>query len=403
MTAPLTASCPACGSAAPRPAYACASVPVHSCLLVADQDSALAFPRGDLDIAFCPDCGFLFNRAFDLARNAYSPDYEETQAFSPLFREFIAGLSARWVDRYGLAGKTIVEIGCGKGEFLTEMIRAGAGRGVGVDPGVRPERIPGDVRDRTTWVRGFFPGDYPVLDADAVVCRHTLEHIAPVGDWLRAVRAAIGERAPVVLFELPDVLRVLEEGAFWDVYYEHCSYFSAGSLIRLFRSAGFEVLDTWRAYDDQYLILEARPARPAWPVPLAAPAGPPLALEDDLAALGAAVRRFSAAAETAVSHWRRRVREVADAGGRCVIWGSGSKGVAFLAALGADAAAVAAAVDINPFKHGRHMAGTGHRIVAPKELLDIKPDLVVAMNAAYVDEIGRDLRELGVLAALEAV
>jgi len=34
----------------------------------------------------------------------------------------------------------------------------------------------------------------------------------------------------LVLFEIPDVRRVLEEGAFWDIYYEHCSYFTLGSL-----------------------------------------------------------------------------------------------------------------------------------------------------------------------------
>ena len=86
-----------------------------------------------------------------------------------------------------------------------------------------------------------------------------------------------------------------------------------------------------------------------------------------------------------------------------MIWGSGSKGVAFLAALGDDARHVVSAVDINPFKHGRWMAGTGHRIVAPKELVDVRPELVIAMNSTYLDEIGRDLADLGVETTLEAV
>jgi hypothetical protein len=49
------------------------------------------------------------------------------------------------------------------------------------------------------------------------------------------------------------------------------------------------------------------------------------------------------------------------------------------------------------------MAGTGHRIVAPKELVDLRPDLVIAMNSAYLGEIGRDLDDLGLAPALEAV
>jgi hypothetical protein len=84
--------------------YRGGDVPVHSCLLVDDQRSALEFARGQLDLAFCTECGFVFNPLFDASYNAYSADYEETQGFSPVFREFIRDLAAHWVRRYDLAG-----------------------------------------------------------------------------------------------------------------------------------------------------------------------------------------------------------------------------------------------------------------------------------------------------------
>ena len=55
-------------------------------------------------------------------------------------------------------------------------------------------------------------------------------------------------------------IKGLREAAFWDVYYEHCSYFSTGSLARLFRAAKFDLLELGRDYGDQYLLLAARPA-----------------------------------------------------------------------------------------------------------------------------------------------
>jgi SAM-dependent methyltransferase len=392
-----TTSCTACGSDELVLFHSVDAVPVNSCLLVADEQSALDFPRGDLRLEHCRACGFILNTAFDPGQSTYSQDYEETQGFSPRFQSFIADLSRRWVERYDLQGKHVVEIGCGKGEFLVEMLRAGAGSGLGIDPGVHPERVPEDVADRAQWVQGFFPQDLPSLEADAVICRHTLEHIAHVREFMGQVRRSLGERrGTAVLFELPGTLHVLEDAWFWDTYYEHCSYFTAGSLARLFRRTGFEVLDVWPAYDEQYVIVEARPSDVPAP-------GQPFALEDDLDRVSAGADHFAATYDVVVDRWRRRIRGVADGGGEVVIWGSGSKGVAFLAALGQDARHVRAAVDINPFKHGRWMAGTGHRIVGPKELVDLRPELVILMNSTYLDEVERDLVELGVDTTLESV
>ncbi|MBW3547775.1 MAG: methyltransferase domain-containing protein [Actinobacteria bacterium] len=372
-----------------------ASIPANSCLLLADRAEAEGFQRGSMRLSFCRGCGFVANTRFDPSLAEYSSRYEETQAFSQRFVDFAAGLAKRWVDKYDLHGKDVLEIGCGKGEFLTLMVEHGAGRGTGIDPGVNAERAEGSA-DRITWIADFYSERYSHLAADAVVCRHTLEHIQPVGEFMRSVRRAIGERTDtVVLFELPDVLRVLREVAFWDVYYEHCSYFSAGSLARLFRATGFEVLDLALDYDDQYLLIEARPSS-------GQPDGPRFDLEDDLGALSEAVDHFGSAYPDKLREWKADLDRLRAGGAKAVIWGSGSKGVAYLNGLGADDL-IEYAVDINPFKHGMYMAGTGQRIVAPEFLREYRPEMVIAMNPVYVDEIQRDLDALGVDARLVAV
>ena len=389
-------ACPACGRSGIEVFHHQPSIPTNSCLLMDSRDQATRYPRGELQLALCRTCGFLSNVTFDAALSEYSERYEETQGYSARFVDFATDLARRWVDKYDLAGRTAIEIGCGKGEFLEYLVDAGLGHVTGIDPGLHPERLRAEVASRISCVTGFFDEDFGPLEADAVVCRHTLEHIPDVARFMRVIRAGIGDRTDViVLFELPDVQRILDEVAFWDVYYEHCSYFSAGSLARLFRATGFDVLHVKRTYDDQYLLLEARPST----IP---GAGSPLAIEDDLDDLAKGSQLYAEGFTRTLQDWRARLAELHDAGGTAVIWGSGSKGVSFLTNL-ATRGAVECAVDINPYKHGKFMAGTGHRIVGPEELTTIRPDLVIAMNPIYLDEIRGELDRLGVQADLVAV
>jgi SAM-dependent methyltransferase len=385
-------NCPSCGAGELEIFHEQHGVPVHSVRLVPTRQEALAFPRGSLRLGFCAGCGFITNTAYDPEPQDYAVSYEETQGFSQTFNAWAEALAGRWVRRYGLQGKDVLEIGSGKGEFLISMVEQGAGRGVGIDPSFDEERVDPAAAERITFIKDYYSARHAHLAGDAVVCRHTLEHIHPTGEFVELVRRSLeGRRDTVVLFELPDVLRVLREVAFWDVYYEHCSYFTPGSLARLFRQAGFELLDLALDFDDQYILLEGRPAngRPPAPHPL----------EEDPQELAEAVQHFARSFAATRAHWRDRLGRARAEGRRTVIWGAGSKGVSFLTTLGI-ADEVEYAVDVNPYKHGMYMAGSGHEIVAPAFLREYRPDLVIAMNPIYLGEIGAELSALGVDADL---
>jgi hypothetical protein len=103
-----------CGSTDVEVFHQEAGVPVNSCLLLASEAEARAFPRGAIRLGFCHACGFIANTAFDRALAEYSTRYEETQGFSPRFQRFADDLDHRLVDPFDLHDKDILEIGCGK-------------------------------------------------------------------------------------------------------------------------------------------------------------------------------------------------------------------------------------------------------------------------------------------------
>jgi SAM-dependent methyltransferase len=389
------AQCKSCSSSDLTVFYRLKDVPVNSCLLFNDRKSAQNYPRGELALAFCQQCGFISNLCFNPQLARYTEGYEEQQSFSPRFNAFARQLATRLIERHALRSKTVVEIGCGKGDFLLLLCELGNNRGIGIDPTYVPGRNDNPASERVTFVRDFYSERYAQCAGDMICCRHTLEHISDTAAFMQTVRRAVGDQtSTIVFFELPDVERVLHEGAFWDIYYEHCSYFSLGSLARLFRTCGFEVIDLAKEYDGQYLLIEARPANGNH--------CPPLKAEETVEDLSRAVAQFQNNYEETVGHWKRKIESIREKGQRGVIWGSSSKCVAFLNTIGIQDE-IEFIVDINPYRQGKYLPGSGKLIVAPNFLKEYRPDVIIAMNPIYSDEIRADLCSLGLNPELMAV
>lgn len=396
MAAVATAHvCPSCGHKELTPFYEVRQVPVHSCLMLPTRQEALDFPCGDVVLGFCENCGFITNTVFDPAMSAYAPNYEDQQSFSPTFNNFAYKLATRLIEKYDLHDKDIVEIGCSKGDFLLQLCELGHNRGVGIDPSAIKERVKSEASERVVFIQDYYSERYAHYRGDLVCCRHTLEHIHPTAEFLRTVRRGIGGHLDtVVFFELPETIRVLRDLAFWDIYYEHCSYFTPGSLARLFRSCGFEVTDIALGYDDQYLLLDARPTT--------TPSSQIHPREESLQQLKAEVDSFFVGVCAKLEQWKQHLQQYHSQGKRVVVWGSGSKCVSFLATFGTRDQ-IDYVVDINPHRHGWFIPGVGKEIMAPEFLKDYKPDQVIVMNPIYCQEIKQMLENMGVATEIVAV
>jgi SAM-dependent methyltransferase len=380
--------CASCGMKEMSTFYEVQHVPVNSCVLLADEQTALDFPKGNIALGFCRNCGFISNVAFDPSKVDYSSVYEDQQCFSSTFNMFSQNLANRLISKHGLHGKKILEIGCGKGDFLALLCTLGHNYGVGIDPAYVKGRIQSEALERLAFIQDYYSEKYSYCHGDFICCRHTLEHVSNTADFVSIVRRSIGDRLDTtVLFELPDVTRVLTELAFWDIYYEHCSYFSLGSLERLFRHCSFEVTDLYKGFDDQYLLIEAKPVNQ--------PSGKVHPLEETSQQEAEHVEYFADHCDEKLRWWRDRLWQACAEKKRVVIWGSGSKCVAFMTTLGVKDE-IDYVVDINPYRHGKFIPGAGKKIMAPEFLKSYQPDLTIVMNPAYCSEIKQKLDEMDV-------
>ena len=374
--------------------HSVAGVPTNSCILLETKDAALAWPLGDIRLGYCSSCGFISNTAFEPDLTEYSGRYEETQAFSSTFNSFHENLARELVARHDLKHKDIIEIGCGKGEFLNLLCEVGENRGLGYDPGYSEARGRELGSSRFEVVRDFFSDRYTDRQADFVACKMTLEHIPTPCDFVKTTIRVARQPDGVVFIQVPEALRIVRDCAFEDIYYEHCSYFTAGTLARLFDSLGFEVVNSEITYGDQYLTVEARP--------ITSSSGDGTGTSSDLDELTELVDSFPARFSRTVNEWSARLLGWARADKNVVIWGSGSKGVSFLATV-PGSEVVRNAVDINPFRRGYFMPGTGQEILSPEQLPAANPDVVIVMNRVYVPEIRASLASLGLHPEIHAL
>lgn len=374
--------CPVCGTVSPGAFLVRDPVAVHQNLLVDSPDAARALNRGRLEMHACRACGFVFNAAFDGALLTYGAAYENTQSYSPAFEAHVEGLAEHLVSDRGVRGARVVEVGCGKGAFLRAVVRRDeSNEGIGFDPSyIGPDE---DVDGRVRFERRFYGEDCLDLNADVVVCRHVIEHIPDPVDLLRLVRATLHDANARVFFETPCVEWILAHEVIWDLFYEHCSYFTPASLTSAFERAGFAVDAVRHVFGGQYLWIEAHPASDVQTEP---------ADEGRVAAMAAAFARMEASRVAAL---RRQLERLA-ADGPVAMWGAAAKGVTLAGLVDPAASLLSCVVDLNPNKQGRFLPGTGHPIVAPGELPARKVRTAVMTNPNYLDETGRLLRDAGI-------
>ncbi len=331
-----------------------ASLPVYQNKMFPDAAAARDCPRGDLVLVQDSRTGLVHNEVFDEALLAYDPTYQNEQGHSAAFQAHLSEVLDLMDLHFG--GKDVLEVGCGKGAFL-DMLRQRGHAAIGIDPAYEGDDA-GIVR------KHFSPGCG--LQAEAIVMRHTLEHIRDPLAFLSVIRNA-NQGQGLIYIEVPCLDWILTHRAWFDFFYEHVNYFRLPDFHRLFG----RVLASGRLFGGQYLYAIADLAT-LRAVEQLAPAQAVRIPDDLFAAIGSGLDASP------------RTR-------RSAVWGAAAKGVMFAHHALARGIALEFAIDINPAKQGGFLAGTGLEVLSAEQGLArlAEQDQVYVMNSNYLDEIVR--------------
>jgi len=373
-------NCPVCNSSDIKTVIRIENIPVLCNILLDSYSEAVSIPKGNMNLTVCKNCGHFFNSEFDPSIMDYDQKYENSLHFSPTFNDFIKNLIDYLVDKYDLRKKKIIDVGCGKGDFLKMICEAGNNKGFGFDKSYLPSDDDINYSDIKFFV-DFYDNRYSYLEPDMITCRQVLEHIEDPVFFLDSVKQNIKDDC-LFFFEVPNGLFTIRDLGIWDLIYEHISYFTDSSLRYLFQSRSMEVIKTDEHYLSQYLTIEAKNSTEVCNESI----DPSMVLN--------LADKFEKEYNSKYEYWKNLLLEAKQNNKSVIIWGGGSKGVTFLNIFN-DLSNIDYVVDINSRKQGKYVAGTGQKIISPEQLKVIKPDIVILMNPIYKEEISDHLEKIG--------
>jgi len=319
----------------------------------------------ELTVCQCSGCGLV---QLSEPPVPYFRDVIRAAAVSKTLKALKTEQFSGLIDRYSLWGRKVIEIGCGKGEFLSLW------KGLGVEiHGLEYAHasVAACREDFLNVTQGYVDHigyRLPNGPYDAFVLLMFLEHMPDPNAALRGIRNNLVGDA-IGLIEVPNFDMVVRNRVFSEFIADHLFYFTRETLEFTLRLNGFEVLECSQLRDDYVLSATVRNRSPL-----------------DLSDFNAAQIRVVLEIRAFID--RFPVRSVA-------IWGAGHQALAMISLSGI-ADRVAYVVDSALFKQGKFTPASHLPVVPPDALASSPVAALIVMAASYSDEVvGIVRRKLG--------
>jgi 2-polyprenyl-3-methyl-5-hydroxy-6-metoxy-1,4-benzoquinol methylase len=370
--------CPICGSKNILKFLERNNVPVHQNYLAKKRNEAIDITNGNIELYLCNDCGFIFNATFDNRKLNYGPNYDNTQDISDVFKEYIEHEINYLIENYDINNKTVIEIGCGKGAFLTKLVENSGCNAIGFDPSYIGEEV--IYNGKLKFIKDFYSKQYNNLKADFIICRHVIEHLEYPIEMLNEINQAIGNSQDALLFiETPSVNWILENNIIYDFFYEHCSYFEDVSIIKALNLCGFKVEKFVRKFSNQYMWIIAKKSNEINQVD-----------NNTINRLKNSSINYKNNLSNDIDKINRNLKKLSSKG-KIAVWGAGAKGSTFVNLVDCDNKIIDSIIDINKNKQGCFIVGTGHEIIDYLEIMKRNIKTIIVMNNNYYKEIEKIL------------
>jgi SAM-dependent methyltransferase len=233
--------------------------------------------------------------------------------------------------------------------------------------------------------------------ADLIVANNVLAHAPDIRDFVGGFAVLLAPDG-VATFEFPHLLRLIEGGHFDTIYHEHFFYLSLLTVERVLHAAGLRVFDVeeLRTHGGSLRIFVCR-STAAHATTMHVEALRASEREHTLDRL-AGYEGFAACINNSKAQFQAYLVSAKAAGRKVAAYGAAAKGNTFLNVCNVAYPQIEAVYDRSRAKQGKFTPGSHIPILAPEEIVALKPDDVVILPWNISDEVIQSmsfLREWG--------
>lgn len=326
-----------------------------------DKDS-LKDDRGvGLAVCQCLGCGLVQLKNKPVA---YFREAIRAAGFSPEMKKFRTRQFSEFIKKHALDGKKIVEIGCGRGEYLSIMSQMGV-EAYGLE--YSKDSVSQCVKNGLRAQAGFIEDEnYKIKGApfDAFFILSFFEHLPNPSGLLRGVSNNLKDDA-VGIVEVPNFDMILKKKLFSEFTTDHLMYFTKNTLTTALALNGFNVLECNEVWHD-YILSAVVKKRSTL----------------DVAGFYKNQKKITKEVQEYVNQFQNK---------RLAVWGAGHQAFAAISLFGI-ADRIKYIVDSAPFKQGKYSPSTHIPIVSSEKLLSDPVVAVIIMASSYSDEVAEIIR-----------
>ena len=321
-----------------------------------DKDSGI-----EVSLCVCEDCGLV-----QLKNDAvyYYRDVIRAGGYSTTMEDLRKSQYKHFIEFASLEGKKIIEVGCGRGEFLG-MLSDFPVEGYGTE---HKKDLVEIAKEAGLRVDEDFPESEDHIfkngPFDAFMSFNFLEHQPNPRTYLKAIYNNLCDEG-YGLITVPSFEYIMEQNSFYEIIPDHIAYYSFESLTHLLNICGFEVLEKEMVNRDTISMIVKKRKLP------------------DIC--GIISKKNDIATEVVET-----VKKYAKAG-KIAIWGASHQGFTLCATTGI-ADYVDCIIDSAPFKQGKYAPASHIPIISPDEARKRKLEAIIIVAPGYTNEIANIIK-----------